>query len=253
MNTAKQRASNLAAANQAAERKAKLITFAGIGIVILIVGAILTFAFLNRNSGASTGPTAEPNPAAALPTGADPETYGLLVGNAPETAPLLQIFEDAQCPACQSFEAAFGGAVQELISSGDVRVKFHPMFFLDSRLPQSKGSSLRAGNALGCAADEGKAVEYHSAIFANAPSVEGLGWSDDELKLFGSGVGITNTERFNKCIDDGTYYEWIANSNQWSFDSGVEGTPTLRLNGQPLADSAFNSVEEFLTTIRAGK
>lgn len=251
MNTAKQRSAELAAANQAAERKAKIITFAGIAVVVLIVAGILTFAFLNRNTGTSTGPTAEPNPTAAAPLSADSETYGLIVGNAPATAPLLQIFEDFQCPACQSFEAAFGGAIRELIASGEAKVVFQPMFFLDKRLPQSKGSSLRAANALGCAADESKAAEFHSAVFSNAPTIEGYGWTDSEFKLFGAGVGITNTQRFEDCIDNGKYYEWVANSNDYSFSAGVEGTPTIWKNGKPLPDSAFTNVDSFLTAIRS--
>lgn len=250
MNTAKQRAAEMAAANQAAERRAKVITFAGIGVVAVIVVSILTFAFLNRNTGVDTGPTAEPNPSAAIPLNADSETFGLVVGAADPAAPLLQIFEDAQCPACQSFEAAFGEAIRELIDSAEVKIMFQPMFFLDKRLPQSKGSSLRAANALGCAADESKTAEYHSAIFANAPSVEGAGWTDLELKLFGAGVGITNTERFDDCVDSGKYFEWVANSNKYSFDAGVEGTPTIWLNGQQLPDSAFTSVETFLAAVR---
>lgn len=252
MNTAKQRAADLAAANQAAERKAKLITFAGIGVVVLIVAGILTFAFLNRNTSTGSGPTAEPNPAAAAPTGADPESYGILVGNAPASAPLLQIFEDAQCPACQSFEAAFGNAILDLVDSNEVRVMFQPMFFLDNRLPQSKGSSLRAANALGCAADEGFAKEFHQGIFSNAPAVEGTGWSDETLKLIGAATGITNTERFDSCVDSGKYYEWVANSNDWAFDSGIEGTPTIWLNGKPLPDSAFASQEAFLAAVKGG-
>ncbi len=250
MNTAKQRAAEMAAANQAAERRAKVITFAGIGVVAVVVVSILTFAFLNRNTGLDTGPTAEPNPSAAIPLNADSDTFGLVAGAADPAAPLLQIFEDAQCPACQSFEAAFGEAIRELIDSAEVKVMFQPMFFLDNRLPQSKGSSLRAANALGCAADESKAAEYHSALFANAPIVEGTGWTDLELKLFGAGVGITNTERFDDCVDSGKYFEWVANSNKYSFDAGVEGTPTIWLNGQQLPDSAFTSVETFLAAVR---
>ncbi len=251
MNTAKQRAAELAAANQAAERKAKIITFAGVAVVVLIVAGILTFAFLNRNTGTNTGPTAEPNPTAAAPLGADQETYGLVVGNASASAPILQIFEDFQCPACQSFEAAFGGAIRELIDSGEAKVVFQPMFFLDKRLPQSKGSSLRAANALGCAADESKAAEYHSTFFSNTPTAEGAGWTDSELKLFGAGVGITDTQRFEDCIDSGKYYEWVANSNDYAFGAGVEGTPTIWKNGKALPDSAFTSVETFLAAVRS--
>jgi protein-disulfide isomerase len=253
MNTARERAAQLAAENQAAERRTKIITAVGVIAVLAVVVGILTFAFLNRNTSSATGPTAEPNLSAAAPLGSDPATYGLVVGQANPGAPLLQIFEDAQCPACQSFEAAFGPAISSLIDSGEAKVVFQPMFFLDNRLLQSKGSSLRAANALGCAADEGKAKEFHSTIFANPPATEGTGWSDDILKAFGLGSGITNTERFEKCIDSGKYYEWVANSNKYSFDAGVEGTPTVWVNGQALPQSAFASEEAFLAAVRAGK
>jgi protein-disulfide isomerase len=253
MNTARERAAQLAAENQAAERRTKIITIVGVIAVLAVVVGILTFAFLNRNTSSTTGPTAEPNPSAAAPLGADSKTFGLVVGQANADAPLLQIFEDAQCPACQSFEAAFGPTISSLIDSGEARVMFQPMFFLDNRLLQSKGSSLRAANALGCAADEGKAKEFHSTIFANPPATEGTGWSDDILKAFGLGSGITNAERFEQCIDSGKYFEWVANSNKYSFDAGVEGTPTIWVNGQALPQSAFASAEAFLTAVRAGK
>jgi protein-disulfide isomerase len=253
VNTARERAAQLAAENQAAERRTKMITIVGVVAVLAIVAGILTVAFLNRNTSSASGPTAEPNPSAAVPLGSDPETYGLVVGQANEGAPLLQIFEDAQCPACQSFEAAFGPTIASLIDSGEARVVFQPMFFLDKRLLQSKGSSLRAANALGCAADEGKAKEFHSTLFANPPVTEGTGWSDDILKAFGLGSGIVNSAKFEQCIDSGKYFEWVANSNKYSFDVGVEGTPTVWVNGQALSQSAFASEEAFLAAVRAGK
>jgi protein-disulfide isomerase len=253
MNTARERAAKLAAENKAAERKTKIISIIGVLVVAAIVIGILTFAFLNRNTGTSTGPTAEPNPTAASPLGADPQTFGLLVGRASAEAPLLQIFEDAQCPACQSFEAAFGPTISKLIDSGEARVMFQPMFFLDERLLQGKGSSLRAANALGCAADENKTKEYHSTIYANPPVTEGTGWSDEILKAFGIGSGITNIERFNDCIDSGKYFQWVANSNKYSFDAGVEGTPTVWVNGQALPQSAFANEEAFLAAVRPSK
>ena len=250
MNTAKRKAAQVTQEGKAAERRAKLISILGVAAVAVIVIGILTFAFLNRNTSSATGPTAEPNPNAVAPAGADPSTYGLVVGSAPATAPLLQIFEDAQCPACQSFEAAFGGAILDLIDSGEVRVMFQPMFFLDSRLLQAKGSSLRAANALGCAADEGKASEFHTALYANPPATEGAGFPDNTLKALAVGSGISDTNRFNQCVDDGKYFEWVANSNDYSFGAGVEGTPTIWLNGKALPESAFASTEAFLTTIR---
>jgi protein-disulfide isomerase len=250
MNTARQRAAQITEESKAAERRAKLISIIGVAAVAIIVIGILTFAFLNRNTSSATGPTAEPNPSAAAPAGADPATYGLVVGDAPATAPLLQIFEDAQCPACQSFEAAFGGAILDLIDSREVRVMFQPMFFLDKRLVQAKGSSLRAANALGCAADEGKAKEFHTSLYANPPATEGTGYPDSFLKALAVGSGISNTDRFNQCIDDGDYFEWVANADNYAFSVGVEGTPTIWLNGKPLPDSAFASTETFLAAIR---
>lgn len=253
MNTARERAAQLAAESQAAERKAKVITLVGVLVVLGIVAGILTFAFMNRNTSSAGGPTANPNPAAALPAGANPTNFGLPLGKAPSSAPLVQIFEDAQCPACQSFEAAFGSAVNELADSNEVQIVLQPMFFLDNRLPQSKGSSLRAANAIGCAADEGKAKEFHTVLYGNPPIGEGQGYSDDILKALGAAAGISAADRFGKCIDDGKYFEWVANSNEWAFANGIEGTPTIWLNGKQLPDSAFSSQEAFLAAIRSGR
>jgi protein-disulfide isomerase len=82
------------------------------------------------------------------------------------------------------------------------------------------------------------------------PATEGTGYPDSFLKALAVGSGISNTDRFNQCIDDGDYFEWVANADNYAFSVGVEGTPTIWLNGKPLPDSAFASTETFLAAIR---
>jgi protein-disulfide isomerase len=237
----------------AADKKAKLISYVGIAVVASIVIGILTFAFLNKNS-VTEGPVANPNPDAVLPKGVDPVSFGLKVASGPAGANTLQIFEDFQCPACGSFEASFGSAIQEIIDGNQINVFFHPMNFLDKNLPGSNSSSLRSANALGCAADAGQAVNYHKALFANQPQNEGDGYSDTILLALGMAAGIPTdgATPFSKCLQDGKYYEWVANSNEYAFANGVEGTPTVWLNGIPLPDSAYQSLDAFVAAVLKG-
>jgi protein-disulfide isomerase len=221
----------------AADKKAKLISYVGIAVVASIVIGILTFAFLNKNS-VTEGPVANPNPDAVLPKGVDPVSFGLKVASGPAGANTLQIFEDFQCPACGSFEASFGSAIQEIIDGNQINVFFHPMNFLDKNLPGSNSSSLRSANALGCAADAGQAVNYHKALLL------ALGMA--------AGIPTDGATPFSKCLQDGKYYEWVANSNEYAFANGVEGTPTVWLNGIPLPDSAYQSPDAFVAAVLKG-
>jgi protein-disulfide isomerase len=156
------------------------------------------------------------------------------VGSAPDTAPLLELWEDFQCPACGSLEELNGAGIQSLGTDGKVRLVWRPTAFLDNNLGTT--SSAAAINAWGCAIDAGKTVEYHDAIFANQPTTEGEGWTNEQFVAFAEQSGITGVplEQFNDCLTSNRYLGWAANSTQAFYDAKVEGTPRGVLNGTPI-------------------
>lgn len=255
----KQLAAQARAETEAAERRReRMIRTVGAIVVLLVVGGLLAAGFFAGRSKdqAAAGPTPDANAPAPASAQADtlgiPSGTGWTAGNA-DKLPTLEIWEDFQCPACAQVEAIAGASILALANEGKVKLLWRPTTFLDANLPQSNNSSARATAAFGCAVDAGKGDAYHSGIFAMQPSEEGAGWTDQQLLDLGSQVGIEGEalDTFNKCVADGTYLSWAANSTLKFQEAGVSGTPTGYLNGEELSSSDLANVEALAAKIEA--
>ena len=222
---------------KARDRKIRLI---GGGVVVLIMAGLLAIPFLNRGSD-SSGPDAN----AALPKGVTSDTYGVKIGTAwdspdADSIPLLQVWEDFQCPACASFEQASGDTIVQLANEGKVRLEFRPTIFLDVNLQApntaagNPNSSLYASMAFGCAVDQDRGAEFHKAVFAAQPS-EGRGYSVSDLVTIAGLAGVTDIPGFTECVSSKKYEGWVNNSYDAFSKEGVSATPTVILNGEELS------------------
>jgi protein-disulfide isomerase len=153
-------------------------------------------------------------------------------GNGGADVPVLEIWEDFQCPACGALEEANGAGIEELAEKGLVQLVYRPTAFLDANL--GNDSSHRAIGAWGCAIDAGKTIEFHNSVYDNQPAEEGVGFTDEALVSFASGLDLSDDdlETFSQCVTDGTYLAWAANSNQEFSTSQIGGTPSGFLNGE---------------------
>ena len=242
-----------AAVEQKRQRKIRIV---GGAVVVLMMGALISIPML-----ANTEDEIDPN--AARPLGVTSDTYGVKVGpawDAPdaEKIPILQIWEDFQCPACAKFEAASGVTLQRLIDAGKVRVEYRPTIFLDKNLKAQNTaagnpkSSQRATLGFGCAVDAGAEVKYHAQVFANQPQ-EGAGFTNDEIIGFAENSGITGDAlvTFTDCLKSKKYAGWVANSYR-AFDSeGFSSTPTGVLDGTQLAGELLFDPAQLTAAIEA--
>jgi protein-disulfide isomerase len=265
--TPKQLAEQARAESEASERRREhTIRIVGGLVVLLVVGGLLAVGFFagrdNSSSGTAT-PAPTPDPSAASPAGVG-ANYGVPYGTGWTSAdeaklPTLEIWEDFQCPACKQVEAASGAQIQGLADAGKVKLLYRPATFLDVSLAAKNeasgnpNSSARATSAWGCAIDAGKTGEYHSAVFDIQPAEEGVGYSDQQLIDLGTTVGIAGADlaTYTKCVQNGTYLSWSANSNQLFVDAGVGGTPTAYLNGVELNGSDLADIEGLTQKIDA--
>ena len=225
------------AANSDERRRERLVRIVGAVTVVVVVLGIIGVAVVAKNSSTTTEatgvPTADPN--APLPTGVlptdDERAYGVPYGTAGADAPVLEIWEDFQCPACGAVETANGDGIAGLAESGTVQLVWRPTTFLDGNV--GNDASARAVAAWGCAIDAGKAREYHDAVYANQPATEGDGWTDEQLiALAGdSGIAGADLDTFTQCFTDRTYSGWAANSTDVFYTSNIPGTPLAKLNG----------------------
>jgi len=198
-------------------------------VAVLVIAAAVTAVVVGaqRSSDASTAG------GSSLPTGAAGTGQGIVVNpGAPQGAPVLDLYEDFQCPVCKRFEALFGEQLTTLAAEGKVRLVVHPLSFLDDNL--GNDSSNRAANAAACAADQGKYLEFHAATFAGQPVKEGDGYTDADLKGFAQAAGLTGAalDTWQKCYDDRAHNQWVESVQTQSEKDGVNGTPTVKLNGK---------------------
>ncbi len=135
-------------------------------------------------------------------------------------APLVELYEDFQCPHCKDFEDSVGPAISQIVADGSAEITYRPVAFLGD-------DSVRAQAAAGCAADAGEFVAYHHVLFAH----QGDGFSVDQLVAFGAEAGLTGSA-FEACVRDQTYESWATASTQAFTRRGVGGTPAVYIDGE---------------------
>ncbi|MQA96806.1 MAG: thioredoxin domain-containing protein [Streptosporangiales bacterium] len=152
------------------------------------------------------------------------------------TKPVLEVYEDFQCPACKEFETVNNGTVQRLAAEGKVKVVYKTLAFVNPE------GSLRAAGAGQCAATAGKFTEFHDVAFENQPD-ERVALTLNDLKGFGEQAGITDPA-FATCVDRQKSAAQIqAFTKQTLSDKNFRGTPTLILDGRQLNQSEIYTVD----------
>lgn len=167
---------------------------------------------------------------------------------AADGAPTVDVFEDFQCPACAQFETAMGETITGLAEQGKVKLVYHVKNFLDDTLRND--SSTRSGNAAFCAADAGSFQQFHNLIFANQPT-EGAGYDDATLRSLAEQSGITGgaLTTWQSCFEAGKYVDYINSVEQRSYEDGVRGTPTVRINGKDTDLRLIGTPEAFTKAV----
>lgn len=214
---------------QEGERRVRLASAAcGVGLVALVAAGI------------GIQSSRIPTPTGPAPTGAVLAT-GVTVGQA--TAPItLDLWEDPQCPVCAQFEQQVGGQISTWLDQGTVKVNYHVISFLD-RASSTRYSS-RAANALYASAQVSPDAfaKYHGLLFANQPAEGSAGLTDDKLIELAGQAGASS-EATAQAIRSGTYDDFVTRITDQSSKDGVNGTPTVKVNGIQVEQPALDTVK----------
>lgn len=163
-----------------------------------------------------------------VPAGATAEGDGIVVGNGQAR---VDAYIDFLCPYCKRFELSAGPTLAKLVAGGQVSVAYHPMNFLDQA--STTNYSTRAAAASGCAADQGRFVDYADALFQYQPHEGGPGLSDAELADLSRVAGLADAP-FAACFSEAPYLEWPSYVTARATEAGVSATPTVLVDGVPV-------------------
>lgn len=223
------------------------VTIAGVIAIIALIAVIawVIIADQQAKDKATTG-------GASLPPGVAAMGDPISRGTPKSGAPVLDIYEDFQCPGCEVLERSLGSTIRELAADGSVDVRYYMMTFLDGRFPGDHSN--RAANAAVCAVAAGKFGELHDLVYANQPTTEGAGWTDAQLTDWARQAGITGTAltTWETCFKDKSHNQYVNSIEDASAKAGVTATPTLKLNGKVLDMSTVKDAAGFRAKVLAG-
>lgn len=233
-------------AKQAAKSTDNTTRWIVIAMVTLVVVTGVVFSLFSQNSKESAslagldGTTLKPAVTSTIDA-----ANGSAISFDNGAATTIDVWEDPQCPVCKLFADANGSYLESLVREKKANVRYHVLSFLGDE-------SVRAANASFCAADEGQFLDFHKAIYAVQSPLENSGfWSNETLVKMGKKIGITSTS-FESCVNKGSKVDLV----QANYDSmskfGVQGTPTVFINGKKWerSQNAF-VLEEFKAAVEA--
>ncbi|WP_061962330.1 DsbA family protein [Demequina flava] len=190
-----------------------------------------------------------PDSFGAVPIGTDGAAYGDV---ATGDVPVIDVYADFACHYCMLFEAGVAPALEELASSGDAVVVYHPVSILDRNFP-SKYSTRSAAAALAVANTAPEVyLEFTASLMASQPDLPEDGWTEDQLADLALEVGAPQ-ETADAILSD-EYEEAITDATVAAFDGGMSGTPSVAVNGELLNYEEINYIEpgvlvEYLDTL----
>ncbi len=189
-----------------------------IGMVVFVVGVGVAFSMVSSKS-SSTGVI----PAAVSKS----EGYGIVFNGDLKDKPVVDLWEDFQCPVCGQFEALNGAYMQQLITEKRAKVVFHILSFIGPE-------SILAANAGACAADENQFLKFHSYLYATQSKTENSGlWSTQGLITAGAATSLTS-DTFNRCVTGTKYAAWVNNVAADGAAKNINSTPTVFVNGKEI-------------------
>lgn len=239
-------------------RQRNFITVAFVVVVIALIGGV--GIWYSQNQPESTDESYADAPTKMVEPDNVTDDYGIEfraedAGNeTAKDAPRVVVYEDFQCPVCQGFEQVSGDYLTELATEGDIVLEYRTIAFLDQA--SSTEYSSRSANAAMCVLEDTDVDHFHKMhdqLYANQPEEGGDGLPDSKLIEFADEAGAEGAE---SCIKKRTYDPWFKKATEESSENGVEGTPSVRVNGKDVEGKdggAIATPDELEKAINAAK
>lgn len=223
--SARERIKEQQLADRAKEKRRRTLTYVAVGALALVaIGGGWFYSYSTSQAEETSAGNLAPITAAADGT--------FVMAKAGVTKPVLDVYEDFQCPACKEFEAISGATIKNLAYEGKAKVVYHPISIFSEE--PTKGNSLRAGAAVRCVPGGNEWMKYHDKLFEEQPSETVEGFKLPDLVSWGEEVGV-KAPGFEQCVTGQQKAQaQIDFSEKTMTSAGIKGTPTLKLDGKVL-------------------
>ena len=168
------------------------------------------------------------------------------VAGDPDADVTVAVYEDYACPHCRTYSEEVFPQVEEIyLSAGTVRYEFH-----DFPIPVDETVSWQAASAARAVQDSlGDAAffTYESRLFENQGRLGPDVYAEltDGLDVDGETVRASATSE--------QYRPTVAADRQAGLDRGIQGTPTVLVDGEPVqwSEVAFEPVRDAIEAARS--
>lgn len=220
------------------EQRRRIINIGGVVLaMVLVIGVILTITLVQQDK----------KDKRLADAAAASSEFGLTIG--PDDAPhKVVIYEDFLCPFCGELEKETRVDLEELAGKKKVQVEYRPYDLLS----QAFGDySIRAAGAFSIVMEKSGpeiAKKFHDLLFENQPAEKGTHLSDEQLIDLAVKAGAEEAD-VKQPILDGDGKDWVEKATAEAKRAGVEGTPTILLDGENYQDG--RTIQELATNLIA--
>lgn len=221
-------------------------------IVVFLLGMLVTkVQYLERSGSSGNTASAPVAPQAAVPNQPQAPAVGqkqnVGVGHItpigdPNAKVKIVEFADFRCPFCDKFFTdTEPQIISDYVKTGKAVFYFRHFEFLGP-------ASVVAGNAAECANEQGKFWDFHDYLYKNQPSESDTSlYTTDKLTQIAGTLGL-DTNKFQSCLSANKYDKNVSDDLAAGQKVGVNGTPTIFVNGTPIVGaqpySAFQTAIE---------
>jgi protein-disulfide isomerase len=173
--------------------------------------------------------TAPESPAFSIATDDQP-----VKGN-PKAVVTIVEFTDFECPSCASQHPVLERIVSEFKDQVRLVVRDFPL--------SQHANARKAAEAAEAAREQGKYWEYAAVLFRNQSAL-----GVDKLRQYATELGLDRT-KFDGSLDSGKFAEKIQRDLFDGRKLGINGTPTLYINGKRIADNSYESMKSAIEAV----
>ncbi|WP_410769320.1 thioredoxin domain-containing protein [Fontibacillus sp. BL9] len=208
------------------------------GVAVVLIGILLVINFSGQGNKAESYPDLEKVEAGTVPDGFDEENQPYL-GN-PEAQVKIVEFSDYKCPACKRWkDQVLTQLKQDYLDTGEAVFYYVDMPFLapDSTLAALAGETLYQQNQ--------DFFWTYIDLMMEQQGKKDEAWANKEfiMKLVKDNIPEADLKRFERELDEETYIANVKKDFLIAENHGVDGTPTVFVNGQAVEDISFEGIK----------